>query len=141
MVILLNLVSWKWTLYSFSKWYIIPWNSFSYLSRRTWTFKWKNISENRKKDRIVITTKLSLCWQQPTHLLSQCSQVTAISHLIEILAKSDRCSLLIVNLKYVLMCFKWLELPSADATVAEIVNKFFRAMGFVFNKWFMVGNG
>jgi hypothetical protein len=61
--------------------------------------------------------------------------------LIEILAKSDRCSLLTVNLKYVLMSFKWLERPFADATVAEIGSRFFRAMGFVFNKWCMVGNG
>lgn len=30
--------------------------------------------------------------------------------------------------------------PSADATVAEIVSRFFRAMGFVFNKWCRVGN-
>jgi hypothetical protein len=35
-------------------------------------------------------------------------------HLIEILAKSDRCSALIVNLKYILMSFKWLELLSAE---------------------------
>lgn len=56
--------------------------------------------------------KLSVCWQQPTHLLSQYN--TATLHLIEILAKSDRCSALIVNLKYILMSFKWLELLSAE---------------------------
>lgn len=47
----------------------------------------------------------------------------ATSQLIEILAKSDRCFQLIVNLKYVLMSFKWLELPSADATVTDTVKR------------------
>lgn len=39
------------------------------------------------------------------------------------------------------MSFKWLERPSADATVEETVSGIFRAMGFVFNKQCMVGSG
>lgn len=67
----------------------------------------------------------------------------ATSHLIEILAKSDRCFQLIVNLKYVLMSFKWLELPSADATVTETVKRIFRAMTarkIPLSKWYIRRN-
>lgn len=62
-----------------------------------------------------------------------------ILYLIEILVKFDRCFLFIVNFKYVLMSFKWLEFFFVDVIVVEIVNRFFRVMGFVFNKWCMVG--
>lgn len=42
------------------------------------------------------------------------------------------------------VCFNEFQVAGAhstDATVAEIVRKFFRATGFVFNKWCRVGNG
>lgn len=95
---------------------------------RVWTFKWKCISFTGKKQ--------GSKWNPIYHALTAAKEFikslqqgsTAASHLFDILAKSDRCFQLVVNLKYVLMSFKWSELPAADVTVTETMKKVSGAM-------------
>lgn len=106
------------------------------LRESTFQIQEKNQASNQNPTFLALTAAKSF-------IKSMYQSNKATSHLIEILAKSDRCFQLIVNLKYVLMSFKWLELPSADATVTETVKRIFRAMTawkILLSKWYVRRN-
>lgn len=77
-VLLSHVTIWKWTRYSFSKWFWILSISLLYIPRKTWK---QNISRKKNKKGLDSNyNRTFLGHQQPIHLLSQCSQVRHRPH-------------------------------------------------------------